>query len=63
MKVGASKGFIRVDLKKIMAGGGFPGNQKTPLDTHGRGGGSGQPENPPGYATGLGLGFWVRVLG
>ena len=47
MKVGASKGFIRVDLKKIMAGGGFratrkppwirmagegfPGNQKTPL--------------------------------
>ena len=34
VKVGASKGVIRVDLKKIMVGGGgFPGNQKTPLDT------------------------------
>ena len=34
VNVGASKGVIRVDLKKIMAGGGgFPGNQKTPLDT------------------------------
>ena len=33
VKVGANKGVIRVDLKKIMAGGGFPGNQKTPLDT------------------------------
>ena len=34
VKVGASKGVIRVDLKKIMARGV-----------------SGQPENPPGYAT------------
>ena len=33
VKVGASKGVIRVDLKKIMAGGGFPGNKKKPLDT------------------------------
>ena len=34
VKVGASKGVIRVDLKKIMAGGGgFPGHQKKPLDT------------------------------
>ena len=32
VKVSASKGVIRVDLKKIMTGG-FPGNQKTPLDT------------------------------
>ena len=32
VKVGASKGVIRVDLKKIMAGG-IPGNQKIPLDT------------------------------
>ena len=35
MKVSASNGVIRVDLKKIMAGGGV----------------SGQPENPPVYAT------------
>ena len=32
VKVGASKGVIRVDFNKNMAGG-FPGNQKTPLDT------------------------------
>ena len=33
VKVSASNSVIRVDLKKIMAGGGgFPGNQKTPLD-------------------------------
>ena len=33
-KVGASKCVIRVDLKKkSWPGGGFPGNQKTPLDT------------------------------
>ena len=38
MKVGARKGVIRVDFKKNMAGGGR--------------GVSGQPENPPGYATG-----------
>ena len=37
MKVGASKGVIRVDLKKAWPGGGV----------------SGQPENLPGYATGL----------
>ena len=36
VKVGASKGVIRVDLKNTWPGGG-----------------SGQPENPPGYATGL----------
>ena len=35
VKVGASKGVIRVDLKKTWSGGGV----------------SGQPENPPGYAT------------
>ena len=35
MKVGTRKGVIRVDLKKIMAGGG----------------GSRQPEKKPGYAT------------
>ena len=35
VKVGASKGVIRVDLKKIMAGGGV----------------SGQPKKPSGYAT------------
>ena len=35
MKVCANKGVIRVDLKKIMAGGWV----------------SGQPENPPGYTT------------
>ena len=33
LKVSASKGVIRVDLKKIMVGGGFPGNQKKNLDT------------------------------
>ena len=36
VKVGASKGVIRVDLTNIMArgwGGGFPGNQKKNLDT------------------------------
>ena len=34
VKVGASKGVMRVDLNKIMAGGGgVPGNHKTPLDT------------------------------
>ena len=34
VKIGACKGVIRVDLKKNHAkGGGFPGNQKTPLDT------------------------------
>ena len=32
VKVGASKGVIRVDLKKAWPGG-FPGNQKTSLDT------------------------------
>ena len=37
MKVGASKGVIMVDFKNTWPGGG----------------GSGQPENPPGYATGL----------
>ena len=36
MKVGAGKGVIGVDLKKSWPGGG---------------GVSGQPENPPGYAT------------
>ena len=35
VKVSASNSVIRVDLKKIMAGGGV----------------SGQPENPPGCAT------------
>ena len=35
VKVSASNSVIRVDLKK----------------NHGRGGVSGQPENPPGYAT------------
>ena len=35
VKVCANKGVIRVDLKKIMAGGWV----------------SGQPENPPGYTT------------
>ena len=34
VKVSASYSVIRVDLKKIMAGGGgFPGNQKKTLDT------------------------------
>ena len=36
VKVGASNlsmGVIRVDLKKSWPGGGFPSNQKTPLDT------------------------------
>ena len=34
VKVGAGKGVIRVDLKKKHGGGGgFLGNQKTPLDT------------------------------
>ena len=33
VKVGASKGVIRVDLKNHGREGGFPGNQKTPLDT------------------------------
>ena len=33
VKVGASKCVIRVDLKKIMAGRRFPGNQKKTLDT------------------------------
>ena len=34
VKVSASNGVIRVDWKKIMAGGrGFPGNQNNPLDT------------------------------
>ena len=33
VKVGASKGVIRVDLKNTWPGGGVPGNQKTPLDT------------------------------
>ena len=37
MKVGASEGVLRVDLNKSWPGGGF----------------SGQPENPPGYATDL----------
>ena len=32
VKVGASKGVLRVDLKKSWPGG-FPGNQKTTLDT------------------------------
>ena len=30
MKVGASKGVIRVDLEEETWPGGFPGNQKTP---------------------------------
>ena len=32
VKVGACKD-VNPQIKKIMAGGGFPGNQKTPLDT------------------------------
>ena len=44
MKVGASKCVIRVDLKKSWPGGGV----------------SGQPENPPGYATGNGHNLFVQ---
>ena len=33
VKVSASNGVIKVDWKQSWPGGGFPGNQKTPLDT------------------------------
>ena len=34
VNIGAIKGVIRVDLKKLWPGGGFTGNQKTPWIRH-----------------------------